>query len=174
MGGVTAPPPPSSATENEHFGVRCLAQGQPGSSRGISRKHSRSSAPLKAAPDQQNSRCRDPHVRGIRRGQHDRTAIKVSRDSCDGIKLPPAARTGLMPVKINPHVLPTQTAWQRRRKDNIFTLPGCAEPSSIPLFQRTDWKGNLTRTCKGRFVHTANRLQRLESHAERNHLLNRA
>lgn len=29
-------------------------------------------------------------------------------------------------MKIKPHVLPTQTAWQRRRKDNISTLPGCA------------------------------------------------
>lgn len=39
-----------------------------------------------------------------------------------------------MLVKINPHVLPIQTAWQRRRKDNIFTLPGCAEPICKPLF----------------------------------------
>lgn len=52
-------------------------------------------------------------------------------------------------VKINPHVLPPQTAWQRQQ---LHTSWLC---SAEPLFTFIEFRQKPTKTCKTRFVHTA-------------------
>lgn len=65
-----------------------------------------------------------------------------------------------MLVKINPHVLPTQTAWQRRRKDNISTLPGCAAELQTVILHHAEGRKNSSRVqnttyaCNSPPVHT--------------------
>ena len=73
---------------------------------------------------------------------------------------------GIVLIKIHPHVLPTQTAWQRRRKDNICALPGSAEPSCGPLSGQTPSRDVTAAVCRSHCMQDGGRTCSLASQTQ--------